>query len=131
MVKVAIKLLNLRGFAKIYVLLWSCQSQDFRNKFPITLVSPIIVQVGIKVQVGKISKIDKKVQDGILPCRLEIWELCYYELWLFIKISKFSKSAGWNKVVQVGKFLKFNKVCCTIIWETKVMFCVCHQTEKM
>ena len=29
-------------------------------------------------------------------------------------------STGWNKGVQVGKFLKFNKVCCTIIWKTKV-----------
>ena len=23
--------------------------------------------------------------------------------------------------MQVGKFLKFNKVCCTIIWKTKVL----------
>ena len=37
-----------------------------------------------------------------------------------LKISKFNKSAGWNRGVQVGKFLKFNKVCCTIIRETKV-----------
>ena len=37
-----------------------------------------------------------------------------------LKISKCNKSAGWNKGVQVGKLQKFNKVCCTIIWETKV-----------
>ena len=37
-----------------------------------------------------------------------------------LKISKFNKSAGWNKDMQVGKFLKFDKVCCTIIWKTKV-----------
>ena len=33
---------------------------------------------------------------------------------------KFNKSAGWNKGVQGEKFKKFNKFCCTIIWETKV-----------
>ena len=37
-----------------------------------------------------------------------------------LKTSKFNKSAGWNKGLQVEKFLKFDKVCCTIIWETKV-----------
>ena len=37
-----------------------------------------------------------------------------------LKILKFNKSAGWNKGVQVGKMLKINKVCCTIIKETKV-----------
>ena len=37
-----------------------------------------------------------------------------------LKTSKFDKSAGWNKGVQVGKFQKINKVCCTIIRETKV-----------
>ena len=37
-----------------------------------------------------------------------------------LQISKLNKSAGWNKGVQVGKFQKFNKVCCTIIQETKV-----------
>ena len=39
----------------------------------------------------------------------------------FFQISKLDKSAGWNKGVQVGKFLKSNKVCCTIIQETKVI----------
>ena len=37
-----------------------------------------------------------------------------------LKTSKFDKRAGWNKGVQVGKFSKFKKVCCTIIRETKV-----------
>ena len=37
------------------------------------------------------------------------------------QISKFDKSAGWNKGVQTGKFSKSMKVCCTIIWETKVL----------
>ena len=36
-----------------------------------------------------------------------------------LQISKFNKSVGWNKGVQVGKILKFNKVCCTIIQKTK------------
>ena len=36
------------------------------------------------------------------------------------KISRFNKSAGWNKDVQFGKFIKFSKVCCTTIRETKV-----------
>ena len=62
-----------------------------------------------------------KVQDGIRPCRLEFWEIHNYELCLCLQTSKFNKSAGWNKGVQVGKFLKFNKVCCTIIRETKVL----------
>ena len=38
-----------------------------------------------------------------------------------LKISKSNKSAGWNKGMHVGKFLKFDKVCCTIIRETKVL----------
>ena len=43
-----------------------------------------------------------------------------------LKISKSNKSATQNKSVQVGKFLKFNKVCCTIIWETKVWAMMAH-----
>ena len=38
----------------------------------------------------------------------------------YSQISKSNKSAVWNKGVQVGKFLKFHKVCCTTIRETKV-----------
>ena len=38
MVKVAIKMLNLSGLAKIYVLLWNYQSQDFQKKFPINVL---------------------------------------------------------------------------------------------
>ena len=38
-----------------------------------------------------------------------------------LKISKSNKRAVWNMGMQVGKFLKFNKVCCTIIQETKVL----------
>ena len=37
-----------------------------------------------------------------------------------LQISKFDKSAGWNKCVQVGKFLRFDKVCYTIIRDTKI-----------
>ena len=37
-----------------------------------------------------------------------------------LKISKFNKSVGWNKGVQVGKFQKSNMVCCTVIQETKL-----------
>ena len=49
-----------------------------------------------------------------------------------LKISKFNKSAGWNKGVQVGKFLKFNKVCCTIIRETKVLWgSVCQRAADL
>ena len=33
---------------------------------------------------------------------------------------KINKRAGWNKSVQDGKFQKINKICCTIIRETKV-----------
>ena len=37
-----------------------------------------------------------------------------------LKILQFNKSAGWNKGAQVGKSIEFNKICCTIIKETKV-----------
>ena len=36
------------------------------------------------------------------------------------KFLKVNKRAGWNKSVQDGKFQKINKICCTIIRETKV-----------
>ena len=35
-------------------------------------------------------------------------------------LTEINKRAGWNKGVQVGKFLKFNKICCTIIRDLKV-----------
>ena len=38
-----------------------------------------------------------------------------------LEISKFDESEGWNKGVQVRKFLKSTKVCCTIMQETKVV----------
>ena len=37
-----------------------------------------------------------------------------------LKISTSNKNADWNKEVYVENFLAFNKVCCTIIQETKV-----------
>ena len=36
-------------------------------------------------------------------------------------LTEINKRAGWNKGVQVGKFLKFNKICCTIIRDLKVV----------
>ena len=60
------------------------------------------------------------MQDGISPCRLKFGEFYYYKYGFSLKISKFNKSAGWNKGLQFGKFLKFNKVCCTIIRKTKI-----------
>ena len=38
------------------------------------------------------------------------------------KFLKINKHAGWNKSVQDGKFQKINKICCTIIRETKVVY---------
>ena len=73
-----------------------------------TLVSRIIVQIGIKVQVGKISK------------GWNFGKFITMNYGFSFKISKFNKSACWNKGVQVRKFLKFNKVCCTIIRGYKV-----------
>jgi len=41
------------------------------------------------------------------------------------KFLKINKRAGWNKSVQDGKFQKINKICCTIIRETKVLsYCI-------
>ena len=37
-----------------------------------------------------------------------------------VKILKFTKHLGWNTGVQVGKFLEFNKICCTVIQENTV-----------
>ena len=37
-----------------------------------------------------------------------------------LRILKFNKTVGWNKGVQVEKLL-FNKICCTVIRETKVV----------
>ena len=31
-------MLNFSGFTKIYVLLWNCQTQDFKNNFPINVL---------------------------------------------------------------------------------------------
>ena len=70
------------------------------------------MQVGIEVQVGKMSKINKSagwnnaMQVGILG------NVLLQIMVFFFQISKFNKSASW-------KILKFNKVYCTIIWETK------------
>ena len=57
--------------------------------------------------------------EYIRPCRLERNSITINYNFCF-KISKFNKSAGWNKDMQVGKFLKFNKVCSTTIREIKV-----------
>ena len=36
------------------------------------------------------------------------------------KISKINNCADWNKDVQAGIFIEINKLCSTIIWETRV-----------
>ena len=64
------------------------------------------------MQVGKISKINKSaewktMQVGILGILLLLIMVFAYKSQNLIK-------------VQVGKFLKFDKVCCTIIQQTKV-----------
>ena len=47
-----------------------------------------------------------------------------------LKISKSNKSASQNKRGQVGKILKFNKFCCTVIWETKVWAMIAYIKKK-
>ena len=71
------------------------------------------MQVGIKVQVGIISKTNKyagwnkALQVGIIGILLLYIKVSHENLQILIK-------------VRVGKFLRFNKVCCTFIRETKV-----------
>ena len=75
------------------------------------------MQVGIKVQVGKLSKINKST-EWIKAMQVGIWNFITINYCFFLRILKSNKSAGWNKGVQVEKLL-FN-VCCTVIRETKV-----------
>ena len=76
----------------------------------------MMVQIGLKAQVGRILNIDrsaglnKAMQVRILGILLRC---C-------LKVSKSNKSAGWKKGAQAVKFLKLNKFCCTLIQETKV-----------
>ena len=59
-----------------------------------------------------------------LPNNSAGWEFYYYKF-------KFFSWKSQNLIsVQVGKFLKFDKVCCTIIWETKVQHSSCSLRKK-
>ena len=72
------------------------------------------MQFGNILKINKSAGWNKAVQVRILGILLLIsYGFC-------MQIPKFKESAGWNKGVQVGKFPKFDKVCCTIIRETKV-----------
>ena len=55
------------------------------------------------------------MQDGIRPCRLDFSKIYYYKNKISRKFSKINKRAGWNKAVQVGIFLKINKLCSMFI----------------
>ena len=51
------------------------------------------------------------------------WEKSVHEVKKCVKVGKFSKidnCADWNKDVQAGIFLEINKLCSTIIQETRV-----------
>ena len=58
----------------------------------------------------------KKKRDSNIVWMSDRW--IYKEIQPYVQ--KANESAGWNKDVQVGKLPRFNKVCCTIIQETKV-----------
>ena len=78
------------------------------------------MQDGINVQVGKITKINKRagwnkaVQVGIFHFFIS------KNKGFGLKFPKINKRAGWNKAVQDGIFQKINKICCMIIRETRV-----------
>ena len=100
--------------------------KNLHNNF--TLGYRIIMQDGIKVQDGKISKTNKHAGWN-KSMQVALFSFFIGENKAFwAKIPKIDKSAGWNKSVQVRLYQKINKVCCMNIRYSKVQ-CLAKKLE--